>query len=124
MSLPTFVLVVLLPVLSLALLLTLARLLRGPSLPDRVIALDMMATLGIGVVAVYAVFTGQPALLDVAICLLHRAAEKTANLEIRRICHANIYQYATHHHWRVFYSDGRARVGADARSLFTDVGLY
>jgi multicomponent Na+:H+ antiporter subunit F len=69
MSLPTFVLLVILPVLSLALLLTFARLLRGPSLPDRVIALDMLATLSIGVVAVYALFTGQPALLDVAILL-------------------------------------------------------
>ena len=69
MSLPTFLLLVMFPVLSLALMLTFARLLRGPSLSDRVIALDMMATLGIGVVAVYAVFTGQPALLDVAIIL-------------------------------------------------------
>ncbi len=69
MSLPTFVLVAILPVLSLALLLTFARLLRGPSLPDRVIALDMTATLSIGVVAVYALATGQPALLDVAIVL-------------------------------------------------------
>ena len=69
MSLPTFLLLVIFPVLSLALVLTFARLLRGPSLPDRVIALDMMATLGIGIVAVYAVFTGQPALLDVAIIL-------------------------------------------------------
>ena len=69
MSLPTFVLLVILPVLSLSLLLTFARLLAGPSLPDRVIALDMTATLGIGVVAVYALATGQPALLDVAILL-------------------------------------------------------
>lgn len=69
MSLATYVLLVISPVLSLALLLTFARLLRGPSLPDRVIALDMMATLGIGVVAVYAVYTGQPAFLDVAILL-------------------------------------------------------
>ena len=69
MTLPTFALLVILPVLSLALLLTFARLLRGPSLPDRVIALDMTATLSIGVVAVYALATGQPALLDVAIVL-------------------------------------------------------
>jgi multicomponent Na+:H+ antiporter subunit F len=69
MNLPTLVLSVILPVLSLALLLTFARLLRGPSLPDRVIALDMMATLSIGVVAVYALATGQPALLDVAVLL-------------------------------------------------------
>ncbi|MCI5226589.1 MAG: cation:proton antiporter [Candidatus Electrothrix sp. AX2] len=69
MRLPTFVVLVILPVLSLALLLTFARLLLGPSLPDRVIALDMTATLSIAVVAVYALATGQPALLDVAIVL-------------------------------------------------------
>ena len=69
MSLPTFGLLLILPVLSLALLLTFARLLRGPSLPDRVIALDMMATLGIGMVGVYALVTNQPALLDVALVL-------------------------------------------------------
>lgn len=69
MSLPLFVLWVILPVLSLALLLTFARLLRGPSLPDRVIALDMTATLSIGVVAVYALVTSQPVLLDVTIFL-------------------------------------------------------
>jgi multicomponent Na+:H+ antiporter subunit F len=69
MSLPTFILTIILPLLSLALLLTFARLLRGPSLPDRVAALDMMATLSIGVVAVYALATGQPALLDVALLL-------------------------------------------------------
>ncbi len=69
MSFLTFILWIILPVLSLALLLTFARLLRGPSLPDRVVALDMMATLGIGLVAVYAVFTSQAALLDVALLL-------------------------------------------------------
>jgi len=69
MSLATYIALVIMPILSLALLLTFARLLRGPSLPDRVIALDMMATLGIGVVGVYAVYTGQPAFLDVAILL-------------------------------------------------------
>ena len=69
MILEALILWVILPVLSVALLLTFARLLRGPSLADRVIALDMMATLGIGIVAVYALFSGQPALLDVALLL-------------------------------------------------------
>jgi len=41
--------------------------LRGPSLPDRVMALDLLTTLGIGVIAVYAIATDQPAFLDVAI---------------------------------------------------------
>jgi len=56
-----------LPALALAIVLTVIRLLRGPSLPDRVMALDLLTTLGIGVIAVYAIATDQPAFLDVAI---------------------------------------------------------
>lgn len=52
--------------LSLAILLALYRLLRGPSLPDRVVALDLTATIVIGFIAVYAVATGHPLLLDLA----------------------------------------------------------
>jgi len=58
-----------LPVLSLAMLCAFVRLVRGPSLPDRVVALDLMATLVIGIVGVYSVATGQSAYLDVAIIL-------------------------------------------------------
>lgn len=56
-----------LPALALAIVLTAIRLLRGPSLPDRVMALDLLTTLGIGVIAIYAIATDQPAFLDVAI---------------------------------------------------------
>ena len=69
MTIITFISLIIMPILSLALLLTFARLLRGPSLSDRVIALDMTAILSIGLVSVYAVMTNQPALLDVAILL-------------------------------------------------------
>jgi multicomponent Na+:H+ antiporter subunit F len=56
-----------LPALMLAVVLTVIRLLRGPSLPDRVMALDLLTTLGIGVIATYAIATHQTALLDVAV---------------------------------------------------------
>ena len=69
MTLLTYISLIIMPILSLALFLTFLRLLRGPSLPDRVVALDMTATLSIGLVAVYAVVTNQPVLLDVAILL-------------------------------------------------------
>jgi multicomponent Na+:H+ antiporter subunit F len=55
-----------LAVLSLAIVLSFIRLVLGPSLPDRVVALDLMTTLGIGVIAVYAIATNQAILLDVA----------------------------------------------------------
>ncbi len=55
--------------LALALLLSVARLVRGPSLMDRVVALELMAGLVVGVIAVYAIGTDDPDLLDVAITL-------------------------------------------------------
>lgn len=58
-----------LALLSVALVLAFLRLARGPTLPDRVVALDLTGTLTVGIIAVYAVATGQPVFLDVAIVL-------------------------------------------------------
>lgn len=69
MNLPFIIYYFILPVLSLAMLCSFIRLVRGPSLPDRVVALDLMATLVIGIVAVYSIATGRSAYLDVAIIL-------------------------------------------------------
>lgn len=69
MSLHDLVLSLVLPLLSLAVVLAFVRLVRGPSLPDRVIALDLIGTLVMGIVAVYAIARNQPVLLDVAIVL-------------------------------------------------------
>jgi multicomponent Na+:H+ antiporter subunit F len=60
---------VMLNVLIVALFLTFIRLVRGPSLPDRVVALDLCGTVVVGIIAVYAILTEQRALLDVAIGL-------------------------------------------------------
>lgn len=60
---------VILPVLSITILLAFLRLFRGPTLPDRVVALDFMTTVGIAIMAVYAIVTGQIVYLDVAIIL-------------------------------------------------------
>lgn len=49
-----------------AFFLTFARLVRGPTLPDRVVALDLMGVLAVGMIAAYAVATNQPPLLDPA----------------------------------------------------------
>ena len=57
------------PLLAAAVLLAFVRLVRGPTLPDRVVALDLIATLMIGIVAVYAIATDEAVLLDLAIVL-------------------------------------------------------
>lgn len=58
-----------LPLLSIAVFLAFVRLVRGPTLPDRVVALDLIATLMIGIIALYAIATDEPVLLDLAIVL-------------------------------------------------------
>jgi multicomponent Na+:H+ antiporter subunit F len=46
-----------------------ARLVMGPSLPDRVVALDLIGILAVGLIAVYDIYTEQPVLLDAATVL-------------------------------------------------------
>lgn len=53
--------------LLLALFLALARLVRGPSLPDRVVALDLVAGIVVGMIATFTVAGSQPVFLDAAI---------------------------------------------------------
>lgn len=49
--------------------LALVRLLRGPSLPDRVVALDLMSTITVGIIAVHAILSGETVYLDAAVIL-------------------------------------------------------
>ena len=59
----------LLAILGLALLLAFIRLVRGPTLPDRVVALDLIAIFAVAIITLYAVATNEPILLDTAIVL-------------------------------------------------------
>lgn len=56
-------------ILALCLILALLSLIRGPSLPNRVVSFDLLTTIGIGLIAVYAVMTDQPVFLDIAVVL-------------------------------------------------------
>lgn len=60
---------IVLGLLALAALLGFVRLLRGPSLPDRVVAFDLLATLAVGISAVYSMAHDQPVFLDVAVVI-------------------------------------------------------
>ena len=55
--------------LGVALFVAFIRLARGPSLPDRVIALDLVSSLTVGFICTYAIGTNQRVFLDVAIVL-------------------------------------------------------
>ena len=56
-----------LAIIVLAMLVALARLVIGPTLPDRVVALDVVANLAVGVIAASAVAFDEPALLQPAL---------------------------------------------------------
>ncbi len=56
-----------LPLLVLALLVALVRLLVGPTLPDRVVALDLMTAIGIGVILAGSVALGQTVMIDIGL---------------------------------------------------------
>ena len=55
--------------LSIAMLMAVVRVLRGPTLADRILGLDVATTLGVGLIAVFAMTVGQWLYLDVAIAL-------------------------------------------------------
>jgi len=56
-------------ILFLGMLLALTRLIKGPSVPDRIIALDVLATLTLGTFVVYAIGANQVMFIDVAISI-------------------------------------------------------
>jgi multicomponent Na+:H+ antiporter subunit F len=53
--------------LTAALFLAFVRLARGPSLPDRVVALDLISVITVGFIAAYAIDTGQRVFFDAAL---------------------------------------------------------
>jgi multicomponent Na+:H+ antiporter subunit F len=55
--------------LTIALFAGLYRLLTGPSLPDRIVVMDLVASLVIGLILTYIMLTGQTVYLNVAVAI-------------------------------------------------------
>ncbi|WP_037449217.1 monovalent cation/H+ antiporter complex subunit F [Skermanella stibiiresistens] len=55
--------------LLVSMLIAFVRLVRGPSLADRIVALDLLTLLAVSVIAVFTIREDQPAFLDAAIAL-------------------------------------------------------
>ncbi len=55
--------------LTIALFAGLYRLLTGPSLPDRIVVMDLIASLVIGLIATYIMLSGQTVYLNVAVVI-------------------------------------------------------
>ncbi|MCH8555048.1 MAG: cation:proton antiporter [Schleiferiaceae bacterium] len=57
---------IILPILSVSMLLVFYRFLKGPSMADRIVSLDLMITIGIGIMSIYAIVNDQSSFLDIA----------------------------------------------------------
>lgn len=55
--------------LAVGMLLSFVRLVLGPTLADRVVAVDALATMAVGALVLVAVITGQGLLLDIALAI-------------------------------------------------------
>jgi multicomponent Na+:H+ antiporter subunit F len=53
--------------LTAAMFIVFIRLQKGPSLPDRIVALDVIASIFIGLIAAYSIYTNTAVLLDAAV---------------------------------------------------------
>ncbi|MFD1094757.1 monovalent cation/H+ antiporter complex subunit F [Salegentibacter chungangensis] len=69
MTLDDYLYYVILPILALALLLIFYRFLKGPSIADKIIAVDLSITTGIGIIGIYTIVSDQSTLLDTAMIL-------------------------------------------------------
>ncbi|MDT0646876.1 monovalent cation/H+ antiporter complex subunit F [Zunongwangia sp. F260] len=69
MTLEDYLYYIILPILMLAIILIFYRFLKGPSIADKIIALDLLITTGIGVISIYTIVTTKSTLLDVAMIL-------------------------------------------------------
>lgn len=66
MTLNTYFDYVIFPTLTISIVMVIIRLFKGPDVVDRVVALDLLITIGIATVAAYCIRTKQAIFLDVA----------------------------------------------------------
>lgn len=69
MNVYDFLYYIILPVLAISVILVFIRFLKGPSIVDKVIALDLLITIGIAIITVYSIITNQSTFLDIAMIL-------------------------------------------------------
>ncbi|MGY6741471.1 MAG: cation:proton antiporter [Cecembia sp.] len=66
MSIADYYNFVIIPILGLSVILVFIRFLKGPSIADRVISLDMLILMAIGIVVIYSIIHDQSTFLDIA----------------------------------------------------------
>ncbi len=69
MKLEDYILWVVVPIICLSLLIITIRFIKGPHVADRVIALDLIITSGVGLIGAFSLIYGDPTFLDTATIL-------------------------------------------------------
>lgn len=62
-----YVFIISLAILGIAMLIVFIRLLVGPTLPDRVVALELLASIIVAITGAYAIYTDRSSFIDIAI---------------------------------------------------------
>lgn len=60
---------IVMPIISLSILLVFLRLLKGPTIEDRIVAYDILTSIAIAFLSVYAVKTNETTIIDIGIIL-------------------------------------------------------
>lgn len=66
MTLYDYLYYVIFPILVISEFLVFIRFAKGPNIQDKIVALDLMITIGIGIIAIFSIISGQYAFLDIA----------------------------------------------------------
>lgn len=69
MTVEKYLMWVIIPIICLSLLIIVIRFLKGPNVADRVIALDLIISSGVGLIGVFSLISKDPTFLDTAMIL-------------------------------------------------------
>lgn len=69
MNVETYLIYIVMPIICLSMIIILLRFIKGPQIVDRVIALDLMITVGVGFIGVFSIIAVNKNFLDVAMIL-------------------------------------------------------
>lgn len=69
MTVEEYLYYIILPILAVSVLLVFIRFVIGPKIADRVVALDLLITIGITIIAIYSIVYDQSTFLDIALIL-------------------------------------------------------
>jgi multicomponent Na+:H+ antiporter subunit F len=69
MSTTDWIEIVVFPALGLSILMVIIRFFRGPEISDRVISVDLLNTIWMGLIAAFCIYTKQSRLLDIAMII-------------------------------------------------------